>query len=300
MIKDQEEELNMKHTPGNQFRKALAEESPLQIVGTINAYSAIMARMVGFKAIYLSGAGVANASYGLPDLGMTTLDNVLTDVNRITEAVDLPLLVDIDTGWGNGFMIARTIRSMERAGAAAVHIEDQVFEKRCGHRPDKRVVETTQMVNRIKAAVDARHDRDFVIMARTDALASEGLEKTIRRCQAYETAGADMLFIEAAASLDDYRAFKAVLSCPILANITEFGRTPLFTVEELATAGVDLVLYPLSAFRSMNLAALKTYQEIRTCGSQIQLLDQMQTREELYGFLNYAAYEQKADQLLKE
>lgn len=289
----------MMHTPGNRFREALTRESPLQIVGAINAYAAILAKAVGYKAIYLSGAGVANASYGLPDLGMTTLDNVLIDVSRITEAVDLPLLVDIDTGWGNAFMIARTIRNMERAGAAAVHMEDQVFEKRCGHRPDKTLVKTEAMVDRIKAAVDARQDSNFVIMARTDAISSEGLEKTILRCQAYEQAGADMHFIEAVTSMEDYQAFKNTLSRPILANITEFGRTPLFTIKELAKAGVDIVLYPLSAFRAMNLAALKTYQEIRSCGTQIHRLDQMQTREELYGFLNYTAYEQKADQLLK-
>lgn len=289
----------MKSSPGHRFRQTLCEESPLQIAGTINAYAATMAKAVGFKAIYLSGAGVANSSYGLPDLGMTTLDNVLIDVNRITETIDLPLLVDIDTGWGNTFMITRTIRNMERAGAAAVHIEDQVFEKRCGHRPNKCIVDIGEMVDRLKAAIDARLDDNFVIMARTDALNSEGLDRTIQRCEAYEKAGADMHFIEAVTSLEDYRAFKSVLKQPILANITEFGRTPLFTTDELASVGVDLVLYPLSAFRAMNLAALKAYQEIRSCGTQIRLLEQMQTREELYGFLNYAAYEQKMDRLLK-
>lgn len=289
----------MKHSPGSKFRQALTQETPLQIVGTINAFAAIMAKRVGFRAIYVSGAGVANASYGLPDLGMTTLDNVLIDVSRITEAVDLPVLVDIDTGWGNGFMIARTIRAMERAGAAAVHIEDQVFEKRCGHRNDKRIVSQEQMVERLKAAVDARQDKAFVIMARTDAFGIEGLDQTIERCLAYEAAGADMHFIEALTTLEDYGKCKRALSRPILANITEFGKTPLFTLEELASVGVDLVLYPLSAWRSMNLAAIKTYQEIKTRGTQIHLLDQMQTREELYGFLNYEAYEKKADEWLQ-
>lgn len=287
----------MNHTPGSKFRQALNEQAPLQIVGTINAYTAIMAKKVGFHAIYVSGAGVANASYGLPDLGMTTLDNVLIDVARITEAVDVPLLVDIDTGWGNAFMIARTIRAMQRAGAAAVHIEDQIFEKRCGHRPDKRVIPKIEMVDRIKAAIDARLDPSFVIMARTDALAIEGLEKTIERCLAYEEAGADMHFIEAISTLEDYSKCKRELKRPILANITEFGKTPLFTIQELASVGVDMVLYPLSACRAMNLAALKTYQEIKSRGTQVHMLDQMQTREELYGFLNYEAYEKKADNI---
>lgn len=281
----------MKHTPGSKFRKAQGESAPLQVVGTINAYTALMAKHVGFQALYVSGAGVANASYGLPDLGMTTLDNVVTDVSRITEAVDLPLLVDIDTGWGNSLMIARTIRAMQRAGAAAVHIEDQVFEKRCGHLPNKSVVSTEEMIARLKAALDARNDDSFVIMARTDALACEGLAKTIERCRAYEEAGADMHFIEAVTSIEDYRRFKQVLHRPILANMTEFGKTLLHTANELSAVGVDLVLYPLSAFRAMNLAAIKMYREIKDCGTQIHLLDQMQTREELYGFLNYKAYE---------
>jgi methylisocitrate lyase len=285
----------MKNTPGTKFRKAQAQSRPLQVAGTINAYTALMAKHVGFQALYVSGAGVANASYGLPDLGMTTLDNVLTDVSRITEAVDLPLLVDIDTGWGNAFMIARTIRAMQRAGAAAVHIEDQVFEKRCGHRPDKSLVSKEKMIARLKAALDARDDDSFVIMARTDALASEGFDKTIERCLAYEQAGADMHFIEAVTSLEDYHKFKQVLQRPILANMTEFGKTPLHTTSELASVGVDLVLYPLSAFRAMNLAALKTYQEIKECGTQIHLLEQMQTREELYGFLGYEAYEKQVN-----
>lgn len=281
----------MKHSPGKKFRQALAEETPLQIVGTINAYAALMAKHVGFKAIYLSGAGVANASYGLPDLGMTTLDNVLTEAGRITAAVDTPLLVDIDTGWGSSLMIRRTIQSMERVGVAAVHIEDQPFEKRCGHRPNKTVITTADMADRLKAAVDARQDGAFVVMARTDAYAIEGLAKTIERCLAYEAAGADMHFIEALSSLEDYRACAKALHRPILANITEFGKTPLFTKEELADAGVSLILYPLSAWRAMNLAALKVFEELRKEGTQKFLVDQMQTREELYGFLDYEAYE---------
>ena len=242
-------EVDDKNSPGQKFRQALAQEKPLQIVGTINAYAAIMAQEVGFRAIYLSGAGVANASYGLPDLGMTTLDNVLIDAGRITSAVDIPLLVDIDTGWGNSLMIQRSIRCMERIGVAAVHMEDQPFEKRCGHRPNKTVISTNAMVDRLKSAVDARQDPSFVVMARTDAYAGEGLEKTIERCRAYENAGADMHFIEALTNLKDYQAFSNALKCPILANMTEFGRTPLYTKEELAEVGVGLILYPLSAWR---------------------------------------------------
>lgn len=291
--------MNINESPGSRFRQALAQENPLQIVGTINAYAALMAKRVGFRAIYMSGAGVANASYGLPDLGMTTLDNVLIDVNRILDVVDLPMLVDIDTGWGNIFMIERAIRSMERAGVAAVHIEDQVFEKRCGHRQGKRIVSKEEMVDRLKAALDARHDNTFVIMSRNDAYASEGIEKMIERCLAYEDAGADMHFLEALPTIEDYRQCKRCLKRPILANITEFGKTPLFTIKDLSSAGVDMALYPLSAWRAMNLAAIRTLQEIRNTGSQLNLLDQMQTREELYGFLDYESYEYKADKLLK-
>ena len=279
----------MKETPGFCFRKAVMEEQPLQVVGTINAYAAIMAENCGFRAIYLSGAGVSNACLGVPDVGLTTLDNVVEEARRITDAVDLPLLVDIDTGWGNAMMVARTIRAMEKAGVAAVHIEDQPFEKQCGHLPNKSLISTHQMVERLKAAVDARIDPEFVVMARTDAYAVEGLEKTIERCLAYEEAGADMHFIEALTTLDQYRQFNEALHLPILANITEFGKTPLFTKEELARVGVSLVLYPLSAWRAMNLAALKVYHGIRTDGTQKNLLNEMQTREELYGFLDYEA-----------
>ncbi|MEI8364798.1 MAG: methylisocitrate lyase [Parachlamydiaceae bacterium] len=280
-------------SPGQKFREALTREKPLQIVGTINAYAAIMADAAGFQALYLSGAGIANASYGLPDLGVTTLDNVLEDARRITSVVDLPLLVDIDTGWGSLMMTARAVHEMERAGVAAVHIEDQPFEKRCGHRPNKKVIPQEDMSDRIKAAVDARNDPAFVIMARTDAFADEGLDRTIERCLAYEAAGADMLFIEALTSLDEYKQCVKTLSRPILANITEFGKTPLFTKDELAHVGVSLILYPLSAWRAMNLAALKVYRAIRETGSQKLMLDQMQTREELYGFLDYETYEKK-------
>lgn len=289
----------MKETPGSLFRNALAEEKPLQIAGTVNAYAAMMAQRVGFRALYLSGAGVANISYGLPDLGMTTLDNVLTDANRILEAVSLPLLVDIDTGWGGPLMIGRTIQAMERAGVAAVHIEDQVEIKRCGHRPGKGIVEKAEMVARLHAAVDARRDDSFVIMARTDAYALEGLEGMIERCIAYHEAGADMLFLEALPSLQDYKKCRQALGCPLLANITEFGKTPLFTLEELDSAGMDMALYPLSASRAMNLAALKVFQTIREQGTQKFITDQMQTREELYGFLNYEAFEALSDQAIQ-
>jgi methylisocitrate lyase len=289
-----------KQSPGNSFREAVAKDKPLQVIGTINAYTALMAEKMGVRAIYLSGAGVANASYGLPDLGVTTLDNVLTDAKRITEAASIPLLADIDTGWGNAFMIERTIRSMERAGVAAVHIEDQIFEKRCGHRFGKAVVSKEEMLDRLKAALDARTDTSFVIMARTDAYGSEGMEKTLERCKAYEEAGADMHFIEALSSLDEYRRFTKSLTKPVLANMTEFGKTPLFNRKELAEAGVSLILYPLSAFRAMNLAALRVYKTILSKGTQLELLDQMQTREELYGFLDYQAYEEKMDQWLEK
>lgn len=282
-------------TPG--LQEALVSENPLQVVGTINAYSALLAKQAGFKAIYLSGAGVANASYGIPDLGITSLDNVLEDVRRITAACDLPLLVDIDTGWGSAFNIARTVRSMINAGAAGAHIEDQVQAKRCGHRPKKEVVETSEMVDRIKAAVDAKTDPHFTLMARTDALANEGLEKTLERIAHYVEAGADMIFFEGVKELSQFKALTAQCQVPVLANITEFGVTPLFTKAELASAGVQLILYPLSAFRAMSNAALAVYHTIRNDGSQKAVTPTMQTREELYAVLNYYQYEQKLDAL---
>jgi len=284
-------------SPGKQFREALLIENPLQIVGTINAYSALLAKHSGYRAIYLSGAGVANASYGLPDLGITTLNDVLEDARRIVNAVNLPMLVDIDTGWGTAFNIARTIREMIKAGVAAVHIEDQVQNKRCGHRPGKALVDTTEMVDRIKAAVDARTDSHFVIMARTDALASEGLTASIDRVIQYIEAGADMIFFEGVQALSQYKTLTQQCNVPVLANVTEFGMTPLFTVEELKNAGVRLILYPLSAFRAMSAAALDVYQTIRKKGTQKDLISQMQTREELYRFLNYHSYEKKLDEL---
>jgi len=283
-------------TPGGRLRRAVAEERPLQVVGTINAYHAIMAEKVGYRALYLSGGGVAAASYGLPDLGITSLENVLEDVRRITYVTELPLLVDIDTGWGGAFGIARTVKEMSRAGAAGAHIEDQAQAKRCGHRPGKAIVPQAEMVDRIKAAVDARRD-DFVIMARTDALASEGMEAALERCAAYVEAGADMVFPEAVHDLEQYARFSAALPVPVLANITEFGATPLFSTQELASAGVGLVLYPLSAFRAMNKAALAVYTAIREEGSQRSVIDSMQTRAELYEFLGYHAYEEKIDAL---
>lgn len=286
-------------SPGYRFQQALALQKPLQIVGTINAYIAIMTKKMGFKAIYLSGAGVANASYGLPDLGLTTLDNVLTDARRITEAVDLPLLVDIDTGWGNVLMIERVIKLLERAGVAAIHIEDQVFAKRCGHRSGKALVSKEDMVDRIKAAVDARDDPHFTIMARTDAFLIEGKEITLERCIAYEKAGADMHFLEALTTLEDYAFFRSALTKPILANCTEFGKTPLFTKEDFRSVGVDAILYPLSVFRAMSLAALKALNTLQSKENQESILDLMQTREELYGFLEYEKYESIADQLTK-
>lgn len=284
-------------SPGKQFRDTLLLENPLQIVGTINAYSALLAKHAGYRALYLSGAGVSNASYGLPDLGITTLNDVLEDAHRITSASDLPLLVDIDTGWGGAFSIARTIREMIKAGVAAVHLEDQVQHKRCGHRPGKALVNTSEMCDRIKSAVDAKTDPHFVVMARTDALASEGLSATIDRVMQYIEAGADMIFFEGAQELSQYKALTQQCSVPVLANITEFGVTPLFTLEELQTAGVSLILYPLSAFRAMNHAALNVYQTIRQQGTQKDLISQMQTREELYNFLNYHSYEKKLDEL---
>jgi methylisocitrate lyase len=285
-------------TPGAKFRQALKEEKPLQIPGAINAYHAILARASGFKAIYLSGGGVAAGSLGLPDLGISNLDDVLTDVRRITDVCDLPLLVDVDTGFGaSAFNVARTVKSLVKYGAAAMHIEDQVGAKRCGHRPGKELVSKEEMVDRIKAAVDARTDRDFFIMARTDALAGEGLERAIERAVACAEAGADAIFPEAITDLDMYREFKAAVKVPILANITEFGKTPLFTVEELRKANVDIALYPLSAFRAMNQAALSVYGALRRDGTQKGVVAQMQTRDDLYKYLGYHDYEQKLDQL---
>lgn len=275
----------------------MRDERPLQVVGAINAYSARMAEVTGFRAIYLSGGGVAANSLGLPDLGISTMEDVLTDVRRITDATSLPLLVDIDTGWGSAFNIARTIRSMMKAGAAAVHIEDQVGAKRCGHRPGKELVAAIEMVDRIKAAVDARTDEQFVLMARTDALASEGLAAAIERAQAYVAAGADMIFAEAVTELPMYAEFRRAVGVPILANITEFGKTPLFTREELAGAGVDIILYCCAAYRAMNAAALMVYETIRSEGTQRGVVPMMQTREELYRFLDYHAYEKKLDEL---
>lgn len=286
-------------TPGARFRAALEQEQPLQIMGAINAYSAMMAEQSSYRALYLSGAGVANASYGLPDLGMTSLNDVLIDVRRITGATDLPLLVDADTGWGNAFNISRMVKEMIRAGAAGIHIEDQVQAKRCGHRPGKAIVTQTEMVDRIKAAVDARSD-DFVIMARTDALAVEGMSAAIDRALACVEAGADMIFPEAVNDLAQYNEFTTAINVPVLANITEFGATPLFTTEQLASAGVAMVLYPLSAFRAMNAAALNVYQVIRQQGTQQAAVDSMQSRADLYEFLGYHDYEQKLDQLFTE
>lgn len=284
----------MEH-PG--LQQALSQESPLQIVGTINAYSALLAKRAGFKAIYLSGAGVANASYGVPDLAITSLNDVLEDARRITDVCDLPLLVDIDTGWGTAFNISRTIKSMIKAGVAGVHIEDQVQAKRCGHRPKKELVTTEEMCDRIKAAVDANDSKDFTIMARTDALAIEGLEKALERIQHYVEAGAQMIFFEGATELSQYQTVTNQCKVPVLANITEFGVTPLFTKEELGKAGVKLILYPLSAFRAMSLAAINVYETIRANGTQKDAIDHMQTRAELYDVLNYHQYEQKLDEL---
>jgi methylisocitrate lyase len=285
---------------GFRFRAALAVEKPLQVAGCINAYAARMADRTGFRAIYLSGAGVAAGSLGLPDLAISTLDDVLTDVRRITDITDVPLLVDADTGFGNALNIVRTVKSLVKSGAAAMHIEDQVQAKRCGHRPGKAIVSHEEMVDRIKAAVDARTDADFVVMARTDALAVEGLQAAIDRAGLYVEAGADMIFPEAVTALDMYRQFTAAVQVPILANITEFGVTTLFTVEELAEVNVSLVLYPLSAFRAMNAAALKVYRAIRNEGSQKNVIDTMQTRAELYEFLDYHAYEEKLNSLFFE
>ncbi|HEJ7280456.1 methylisocitrate lyase [Serratia marcescens] len=285
-------------SPGLAFRQALSKEKPLQIAGAINANHALLAQRAGFQAIYLSGGGVAAGSLGLPDLGISTLDDVLTDIRRITDVCPLPLLVDVDSGFGaSAFNVARTVRSVSKAGAAALHIEDQVGAKRCGHRPNKAIVSTEEMVDRIKAAVDARSDPDFVIMARTDALAVEGLEAAIERAQAYVAAGADMLFPEAITELGMYRRFAEATQVPILANITEFGATPLFTTDELRSARVDMALYPLSAFRAMNRAAERVYRALREEGTQKSVIDTMQTRNELYESINYYLFEDKLDAL---
>ena len=282
---------------GGRLRNALAQERPLQVVGTVNAFSALLAERAGFRALYLSGAGVANASFGLPDLGITSLNDVCEDVRRISSASDLPLLVDADTGWGAAFNISRTISDLIRSGAAGCHLEDQVQAKRCGHRPGKALVTSGEMVDRIKAAVDGRTDREFVIMARTDAHAVEGQQAAIDRACAYVEAGADMIFAEALTELDEYRQFTAAVKVPVLANITEFGKTPLYTVAELAGAGVQLVLYPLSAFRAMSRAAELVYGAIRSDGTQKSVIDRMQTRAELYEVLGYHEYERKLDEL---
>jgi methylisocitrate lyase len=290
-------EASNQSSPGGRFRAALGLEKPLQVAGAINAYTARMAEATGFRAVYLSGGGVAANSLGMPDLGISTMDDVLTDARRITDATNLPLLVDIDTGWGGAFNIARTIRSMTKAGAAAVHIEDQVGAKRCGHRPGKELVAAGEMVDRIKAAVDARTEEQFVVMARTDALANEGLAAAIERAQAYVAAGADMIFAEAVTELGVYTEFRAAVGVPILANITEFGQTPLFTRDELAGAGVDIILYCCAAYRAMNAAAVKVYEAIRAEGTQKSVAPLMQTRADLYKYLDYHAYEEKLDEL---
>lgn len=285
---------------GARFRAALKAERPLQIAGTINAYSALLAEKAGFRAIYLSGAGVANASFGLPDLAMTTLNDVCEDVRRIASATDLPLLVDADTGWGSAFMIARSIRELTWSGAAGCHIEDQVAVKRCGHRPGKALVETAEMCDRLKAAVDGRIDEQFAIMARTDAHAVEGQQAAIDRAGAYVAAGADMIFAEALTTAEEYRQFTDAIDVPVLANLTEFGKTPLFTVDEMAAAGVRMTLYPLSAFRAMSAAALDVYKALRRDGTQRSVVDSMQTRMELYEVLGYQSYEDKLDELFRE
>ena len=288
-------------SPGAAFKKALVEESPLQIIGTINANHALLAKRAGYRAIYLSGGGVAAGSMGVPDLGITTLEDVLTDVRRITNICDTPLLVDADTGFGtSAFNIARTVKELIKAGAAAMHIEDQVGAKRCGHRPNKEVVSTSEMVDRIKAAVDARTDDNFSIMARTDAIAIEGVDAAIERVQAYIAAGADLIFPEAIRTLDDYAKFSKAVSKPILANITEFGLTPLFTRDELGANGVSMILYPLSAFRAMNKAAENVYETIRKEGTQAKVIETMQTREELYERINYYEYEKALDKFLEK
>ncbi len=290
----------MTASAGVKFRQALDAERPLQVVGAVNAYAALLAERAGFRAIYLSGAGVANYSYGLPDLGMTTLDNVCEDIRRITYISELPLLVDADTGWGSAFMIGRTMREMSRAGAAGCHMEDQVAVKRCGHRPGKALVDAAEMCDRIKAAVDGRDDDSFIVMARTDAHAVEGQQAAIDRAQSYVDAGADMIFAEALTTLDEYRQFTSTIDVPVLANLTEFGKTPLFTTEELGDAGVRLVLYPLGATRAAVAAADQVYRTIRSQGTQKPALDTMQTRDDLYDVLGYHDYENKLDELFRE
>ena len=292
--------MENKMTPGLLFKKAIEAERPLQVIGAINAYHAKFAEKTGYKAIYLSGGGVAAGSLGVPDLGISTLEDVLIDIRRITDSTSLPLLVDVDTGFGGAFNIARTIRSVEKSGAAAVHIEDQIQAKRCGHRPNKSIVSQNEMVDRIKSAVDAKNDENFVIMARTDALAVEGLQSAIDRACACVEAGADMIFPEAINDLDTYKKFTKSVDVPVLANITEFGATPLFSLDELDSVGIAIALYPLSAFRAMNKAALNIYKGLRKEGTQKNLVEQMQTREELYEFLDYHEYEKKLDQLFKK
>ena len=287
-------------TPGEKFRLALSENKPLQVVGTINAYCAMLAESAGHHAIYLSGGGVANASFGLPDLGITTLADVTEDVQRICNATDLPLLVDIDTGWGGAFNISRTIKNIEKAGAAGVHIEDQVSQKRCGHRPNKSIVSKSEMIDRIKAAVDGKKDSKFVVMARTDALAVEGIDAALDRAVGCAEAGADAIFPEAILDLEQYKLFTETIDVPVLANITEFGKTPLYTRDQLRDAGVSIVLYPLSAFRAMSKAALNVYQTIADKGSQTEAVNLMQTRDELYETLNYHSYEKKLDTLFSD
>ena len=291
---------NTKLTAGFLFRQAIKQERPLQVIGAINAYHAKLAEKTGYKAIYLSGGGVAAGSLGIPDLGMSTLEDVLIDIRRITDVTTLPMLVDIDTGFGGALNIARTIRAVEKAGAAAVHIEDQVQAKRCGHRPNKAIVSQAEMVDRIKSAVDAKQDNNFVIMARTDAIAVEGLESAIDRACACVNAGADMIFPEAINDLATYKKFTDAVDVPVLANITEFGATPLFTIAELKSVNIAIALYPLSAFRAMNKAALNVYQSVRKNGTQREVVDQMQTREELYDYLDYHTYEQRLDQLFSQ
>ncbi len=292
--------MTQKLTAGGRFRQAIREEKPLQVMGTVNAYAAMMATKVGYRAIYLSGAGVANYSYGLPDLGITSLEDVLTDVRRVTASVDTPLLVDIDTGWGGAFNIARTIKEMIKAGAAAVHIEDQVAQKRCGHRPNKEIVSVDEMVDRVKAAVDAKTDADFVVMARTDSLQKEGLNGVVDRISAYVEAGADAIFAEAMTDITMYRKVCDAVKVPVLANITEFGDTPYYTTKELGEQGIAMVLYPLSGTRAMQKAALAVYEAVRKEGTQVNVLDLMQKRKELYEFLNYHSYEDKIDQLFSK
>lgn len=292
--------MSSTETPGHRFRAAIAREQPLQIVGAINAYSAMLAEKAGFRCIYLSGGGVAAASYGLPDLGITALEDVLVDVRRVTAATTLPLLVDIDTGWGGVFNIARTIRELERAGAAGVHIEDQDAQKRCGHRPNKTVVPADEMCARLRAAVTAKTDDDFVVMARTDALAVEGMTSMLQRVQAYEVAGADAIFAEAMTQANMYQQVVESVSIPVLANITEFGKTPLYSIDELKEVGVSMILYPLSAFRAMSKAAVCTYETIRAQGTQTALLEHMQTREELYDVLGYYRFENELDQFVSQ